>query len=148
MSEYYSDLEQALRVRGEFIAPICGVSMLPMLEQERDAVRLVYTRKRLAVGDLPLYRRRDGKLVLHRILKVERDGYLVCGDNCTDAEHIPFEAVIAVTVGYFKGGRYVPCDDRGYRRYVKRRIRGRILRVLRANVARLLHGVHRGSRTE
>ena len=45
-----------------------GISMLPMLRQEIDSVVLSAIPDRLEKYDLPLYRRDDGKYVLHRIL--------------------------------------------------------------------------------
>ena len=133
-AERYADLETALRMRGEFICPIRGTSMMPMLDQQRDAVRLVFCDgevERLRKGDLPLYRGAGGELILHRIIGLERGGYRICGDNCTAIEHVPFEAVIGRAVGYFKDGVYVPMEDGGYLRYVRRVMRGRPLRRLK-----------------
>ena len=47
-----------------------GVSMLPMLRQGRDTVTLSPVTGRLRKYDLPLYRREDGRYVLHRVVGV------------------------------------------------------------------------------
>ena len=46
-----------------------GVSMLPMLRQERDTIELSPIVGRLKKYDLPLYQRESGQYVLHRIVK-------------------------------------------------------------------------------
>ena len=142
MIERYADLETALRERGEFICPIRGTSMMPMLDQNTDAVRLVFcdgARERLKRGDLPLYRGENGELILHRIIGAKKNGYRFCGDNCTAVEKVPFEAVIGRAVGYFKNGSYVSVEDAAYLRYVRQAMRGRTLR----RIKQLLRGMLR-----
>lgn len=117
-------LEKALEEQGMLICPIRGVSMLPLLDEGKDLIKLVPAREGLKVYDVPLYRRRrDNALVLHRIVDVlEGEGkYVICGDNCLGRELVPFEDVIAVMEGYFKDGRYIPCTDPEYLEYVKAR---------------------------
>ena len=57
-----------------------GISMLPMLRQGRDCVILSPVPEKLKKYDLPLYRRDDGKYVLHRVVKVD-ETYTCIGDN-------------------------------------------------------------------
>ena len=57
-----------------------GVSMLPMLRPGRDSVFLSPVPERLKKYDLPLYRREDGRYVLHRIVKVG-ETYTCMGDH-------------------------------------------------------------------
>ena len=56
--------------------------MLPLIRQGKDL--LLIARKpegRLSKYDVPLYRRDSGQYVLHRILKVRENDYVICGDN-------------------------------------------------------------------
>lgn len=113
-------MEEILRKQGFLVRPISGISMLPMLEEKKDAVRLVHVNGRLKKYDLPLYRRKNGDLVLHRIIKVKKDHYVTCGDNSLELENVYFDQIIAVAEGYFKDGKYIPCDDETYLTYVRR----------------------------
>ena len=62
-----------------------GVSMLPMLRQGIDSVELSPVPEKLKKYDLPLYQRRNGQYVLHRIVKVS-EGYTCIGDNQFEPE--------------------------------------------------------------
>ncbi len=57
-----------------------GVSMLPTIREGRDAVLLVAPTD-YKVGDALLYRRANGKAVLHRLLAIRKDGLVFSGDN-------------------------------------------------------------------
>ena len=113
-------MEEFLRDNGYLIRPIHGKSMLPMLEEATDAVRLIPVRRELVPGDIPLYRRPDGTYVLHRILAVKKKYFVIRGDNCAFLEKVPRSWVIAVTEGYIKKGTYIPVTDETYQAYVRR----------------------------
>ena len=75
-------IEEAFNMGKDFQIPITGTSMLPLLVQGRDFVKIVKCERKLKKGDIPLYRRDDGHFVLHRVVKIEKDGtYTMCGDN-------------------------------------------------------------------
>ena len=75
-------IEEAFNMDKDFQIPITGTSMLPLLVQGRDFVKIEKCNRKLEVGDIPLYRRDDGHFVLHRVVKIEDDGsYTMCGDN-------------------------------------------------------------------
>lgn len=74
--------EEILQKQGQLVYTNVGTSMLPLLRQHRDL--LIIERKpegRLHWLDVPLYRRDDGKYILHRILWVRKKDYIICGDN-------------------------------------------------------------------
>ena len=100
-------IEQVLREQGEIWRPIEGNSMMPLLDETTDIVKLVAAPPRLARYDLPLYRRPSGELVLHRIIKVRRNHYIICGDNRTRYERVPYEWVIALAVGRYRQQEYL-----------------------------------------
>ena len=75
-------IEEAFSIGKDFQIPITGTSMLPLLVQGRDFVKIEKCDRKLEVGDIPLYRRDDGHFVLHRVVKIENNGsYTMCGDN-------------------------------------------------------------------
>lgn len=75
-------MEECLKDGRSFTFSPHGVSMLPMLRQGRDTVTLSPLPERLQKYDLPLYRRPDGKFILHRIVGTSADGTYTCiGDH-------------------------------------------------------------------
>ena len=76
-----STFEEILERDGKLIYKTRGVSMNPMLYQNRALIVIRPPEGRFAVHDVTLYRR--GKsYVLHRVIAVNDDGtYLIRGDN-------------------------------------------------------------------
>lgn len=114
-----STIEEVLAANGVHYSTTVGDSMEPMLHNRSNVLVLVPPKGVLRRHDLPLYRRPDGKYVLHRILRVRAHDYIICGDNRYHREVVPHEWVIAVMRGYYKGERYIDAADAGYRRYVR-----------------------------
>ncbi len=122
-----------------------GTSMLPMLREGRDSVVLSPLPERLKVYDLPLYRRKNGQFVLHRIVKAGKT-YTCLGDNQFDMEEgVTHDQMIAVVSSFTHNGREHSVRDLSYRLYrsvwfrlrhirrIARRCRGRIKRLFRKN---------------
>lgn len=75
-------IEEAFSRGLDFQIPITGTSMNPLLYQNRDFVKICKPALPLKIGDIPLYRRRDGAFVLHRVVAIKENGeYVMCGDN-------------------------------------------------------------------
>lgn len=108
--------EEVLAEEGLFISMTKGTSMRPLLKAGRDSVAVVPLKGELKRYDVPLYKR--GELyVLHRVIGVKENEYLIRGDNCCYDEHVPKDRVIGVAVGFYRGNRYVDCRNSGYRLY-------------------------------
>ena len=115
----YSTYEAELEKHGRIIQPNRGASMLPLIRQNRDAMIIERPKGRLKRYDCPLYKRADGKYVLHRILKVRAGDYVICGDNCTKKEYgITDDDIIGVLVGVIRDGKVISTDSKRYRLYV------------------------------
>lgn len=112
-------IEKQLAEVGFYVSTTVGVSMRPMLRNRRDRVilRRVNEGEVLAKYDLPLYRRPDGKYVLHRIIGVGDGYYVIRGDNTYQKEKVPFSWVLGVVTEFYRGERHVLADDRTYRTY-------------------------------
>jgi hypothetical protein len=137
-------MEEAFRRGKSFRLPIRGTSMLPLLVEGRDAVILEKPAGPLAAGDIPLYRRADGSYVLHRIVAVEGDGYVLCGDNQSEPERgITDDAVCAVVTAIERDGRPIELTDPDYRRYCEKMLgdptKRYFFRRLRGSVRKRLH---------
>lgn len=67
-------------------------------------------------GDVVLFRRTSGRLVLHRIFKVCPDEYWFIGDNMPDIERgIQREQLIGILTGFVRKGRTVDTKNYVYR---------------------------------
>lgn len=77
-----NSFEDILESEGRLVYTNVGTSMMPLLRQRRDL--MVIEKKgpeRLHWLDVPLFKRDDGKYVLHRVLWVRKNDYIICGDN-------------------------------------------------------------------
>ena len=110
-------LEELLNRDGKLVYKTRGVSMLPMLRQNRDLVVIEVPSGRLKQNDVVLYKR--GKdYVLHRVLAVQDGYYQIRGDNTYSIEHVPDAAVIGVLTAFVRNGKKILVTDRPYRIYV------------------------------
>ena len=111
-------IEESLRENGMHVSTTSGYSMMPMLKDRRDRVILVPVEEQpLRRYDLPLYKRPDGKYVLHRIIKVCDGYYIIRGDNTYVNEKIPFDWVIGYVTEFYRKGRHVSANSKRYRFY-------------------------------
>jgi hypothetical protein len=96
-----------------------GVSMLPMLHQGRDTVTLSPIEGKLKKYDLPLYKRDNGKYVLHRIVSV-KDGITCVGDNQFAFERgLREDQMIAVVTSFNRNGKEISTNSTGYKLYCR-----------------------------
>ncbi len=115
MKEILPFIEEAFSRGATFKLPIKGTSMNPLLYQNRDFVILKKPELPLAVGDIPLYRRNDGSFVLHRIVGIDENGYVMCGDNQFLLEKgITDENIIGVTNALIINGKEISVNDGEY----------------------------------
>ena len=110
-----------LEAKGEFITLFKGISMLPLLRQGKDIVVITKPVGELKKGDVPLYKRRNYDfLVLHRIIKVRENDYVIRGDNTYSLEYVPKDFVVGVLKEFYRDGKYCNCNtDKRYKRYTK-----------------------------
>ena len=96
-----------------------GVSMLPLLRQGRDLFTV--RRKgseRCKAGDVVLYRRPPDRYVLHRVIEVRENDYVILGDNCIAKERgIKDEDILGIMTSFVRNGRQHSTDEAGYRFY-------------------------------
>ena len=113
------NIEQCLQELGYAVVPVRGTSMWPLLKEGKTRVQVeVKEGKQVRKGDIVLYRRKDGTLVLHRIMKVEEDGFRVCGDHQWKLdEKVQEEQILAMAQGFFKNGNYIDEKTWWYRLY-------------------------------
>ncbi len=129
MEDLLPFITEAFSQNKTFTIPITGTSMLPLLIAGKDTVELSgVTAKEnglsLMPGDLPLYRRKDGSFVLHRIVGIENGTYTMCGDNQFILEKgIEESQIIGVVTAINKDGKTIPVTDKKYSAYVKKQVK-------------------------
>ena len=133
-----TDYEQAIEKYGFFIATPIGTSMLPLLRERLDTVKLVAPTN-IKKHDVVLYMRNDKTLVLHRIIRAHKDSFTLCGDNqCILEKHVKRSQIIAVMEGFFRGEEYFPCTDKNYQKYVRKIIFKRPFKYLKHLIKKIL----------
>lgn len=117
-----------------------GSSMLPLLVGGRDSVLLSPKCHPLKKNDIALYKRPNGQYVLHRVVRVYRDGYDFCGDNQVYLEkNVHPEWIIAKVISFTRAGKPYTIEDACYRIYCWGLPVGRVLRLFVRRVSGKLH---------
>lgn len=119
LADFYPLIKETLDNGGTFTLTITGTSMYPFILGNRDQVTLSPITGELKKYDLPLYRRSNGAFVLHRIVKVEKDGtYTCCGDHqwCLE-KGLRREQMIGLATEYVRKGKHLTNRNLLYRMY-------------------------------
>lgn len=96
-----------------------GTSMLPMLRQGIDSVVLSPLPEQLRKYDLPLYRRKNGQYILHRVVGVG-DCYTCIGDNQFEYEKgVEQTQMIGVVTAFFRDEKEYKVNALSYRLYCR-----------------------------
>ncbi len=111
------DIERELRENGVFISTTSGVSMKPMLRDHRDTIVIEPFQGRLKKYDVALYRRGDA-YVLHRVIKVLPDSYIIRGDNCAARERgIKDGDILGKLTEFYRADKKINMNSIAYRCY-------------------------------
>ncbi len=114
--DFFPVVEELIRGGGQVKITVTGNSMYPMLRDRADSVVLTAPPQKLKRFELPLYRRENGKYVLHRILKIKNGMYTMCGDNQTTLENdVAREQIVAVAKEFCRNGKTISCTNPLYR---------------------------------
>ena len=112
-------IEEMLNEHGFYISTTVGMSMYPLLRNRRDTIVIRPAAGHLKKYDVPLYKRGDA-YILHRIVKVTPDGYVICGDNCLHREYdITDHQIIGVLSEIVRDEKKVRMDGLWYRIYCR-----------------------------
>ena len=109
-------IAEVLPDAGIYASMTVGTSMYPMLRQQRDTVVIVPVDGRAKKYDVVLFRRGDQN-VLHRVIRVLPDGYLIRGDNCDAEESVSEEQILGVLAAFVRNGKHRKSTDLSCRIY-------------------------------
>lgn len=113
-------IEEGMKINGYHLSTIVGDSMMPLLRNRIDMVKVIPVEGMLKRYDLPLYKRPTGEYVLHRIVKVKKNHYVICGDNRFNREKVPFNWIVGVAETIYKDDKEISINDPQYKAYVKK----------------------------
>lgn len=113
-------IEKVLQEKGRIVNAPFGNSMLPLIRPGKDVVVLKRVQELPEKYDVVLYRRANGKYILHRILDVKEEGYILCGDGQYVKEYkVHREQILGVMEGFYRNKTYVDVKSKGYRLYTR-----------------------------
>ncbi len=93
---------------------------MPLLREGKDSVLLV-SPNNIKKNDIVLYKRANGQFVMHRVIKIKKDEFIMCGDNQYEHEHgIKKENLLAKVKGIYRGEEYFEASNKQYKKYVKK----------------------------
>ena len=110
--------EDEINRSGKITCTCKGISMLPLLRQQRDLFTVEKKQGRYDKYDVVLYKRPPKSFVLHRVIEVRENDYVILGDNCITKEYgIRDEDILGVMTSFVKNGKEYSVSQRWYRCY-------------------------------
>ena len=145
LDELFPVMQEQLAAGGTVKFGPKGTSMLPLIHQGIDSVVISPVKEPLKKYDVPLYRRDNGQFVLHRIVGVNKDGYIMCGDNQVLREYGITDAhIIGVLEEIHTPDKIIKVSDRDYIRYSRRMVMKKRIRWILSPVKNLIYKVVKG----
>ena len=135
LSDLEPILKRTLSEGGTFRFYPRGTSMLPTIKEGRDQVLLTSVPEKLKKYQIILYKRKDGTFVLHRIVKLKGDTYVMCGDNQYILEAgIRRDQMLGLVCGIVQDGETIDPESKEQRRKAAvwvetRTLRKKLIRV-------------------
>ena len=111
-------IEQELDKHGVYASITSGTSMRPLFKTHRDMVIIEKPKGELKKYDVALYHSKTGNdYVLHRVIAVREEDYVIRGDNTFVKEYVPKKAIVGVLTVFNRKGKRHSTEDLGYRIY-------------------------------
>ena len=116
--------EEVLNCDGRLVYTNVGVSMMPLIREGKDVLRIEKCdASTLKKYDVLLFRRKNikgrGEYVLHRIIKILPDNkFWIVGDNCTEGETVDAEMILGILKGINRDKKAVDFNGIKYRLYI------------------------------
>ncbi|MBO5789357.1 MAG: S24/S26 family peptidase [Clostridia bacterium] len=110
--------KEIIERQGAYLSTPQGRSMLPMLRGMKDTIAVVALSGRAKKRDILLYENPQGTHVLHRVIRVTKEGYYMRGDNCYMVEPLLLdEQVIGKLDQFWRGEKCHRADGIWWRFY-------------------------------
>ena len=121
MDTNFKNAKYLLEQNGEISGRTVGKSMIPLFRSGKDIAIIKKIDRKLKVNDVLLYRKKDtDEFILHRLIKIDENGYVIRGDNRYSVEkNITDDDIIGVMTAFKRNGKYYECGKSiFYRIYV------------------------------
>lgn len=112
-----------------------GRSMLPFIVQGSDRV-IIGKPENIKKYDVILYKRKNGKTVLHRVYKTDGENFYCVGDRENYGEWVSVENVLGVLERLIKGEKKIERGDKEFLRYARQAYYSFPLRKIYLNIKR------------
>ena len=113
-----SSFEEELDKKGILVYTNKGNSMYPLIRQGKDVLIIKKVNSKLKKMDIHLYKRESGQYVLHRIIKVNENDYVIRGDNTYYNETgIRDDQILGVLSGVIREGKEISVNSLSYKIY-------------------------------
>lgn len=104
-------IKEILDKTGKYTGLTSGYSMKPLLHEHKDNIIVVKNKERLKKYDVPVYLSPSGNYIMHRVVEVHDDHYIIVGDNLLKKEYVTDDMICGVLVGFYKNGKYyIDCN--------------------------------------
>lgn len=114
-----SNIKKELEKHGAILYKNKGFSMKPFIRENKDAI-LIEKAESFKKFDVVLFERKNGELVLHRIVEVRKGHYYILGDNCIDKEVVYHEQILGVMTKIIRDCKIeILSSDKSYMKKVK-----------------------------
>lgn len=110
-------IEDELSKYGTYAANTVGTSMQPLFKTHRDVAVLKKLDRTLKKYDVVLYTGASHKYILHRIIGVREDYFVIRGDNTFVKEYVSRDRILAYLVSFNRKGKHHTVDEFGYKLY-------------------------------
>lgn len=121
MDTNFINAKRLLEQNGEILGRTVGKSMLPLFRSEKDIAIIKKIDRKLKINDVLLYRKKEtDEFILHRLIKIDENGYVIRGDNRYNCEkNVTDDDIIGVMTAFERNGKYYECDkSTSYKLYV------------------------------
>lgn len=120
-SNEYQTIINVLNKTGVYSGLTTGTSMEPLIHNQKDTIIVIRPEGRLNKYDIPLYKGKNGKIIMHRIVKVCDDHYEIFGDNTNYREYVTDDMIVGKLAGFYKNGKkYIDLENnKAYKLYSK-----------------------------
>ncbi len=117
----FDKMAEIINRTGFYSGLTSGTSMEPLIHHQRDTIIVTKPDGRLKKYDIPVYRGKNGSMIMHRIVKVCDDHYVVHGDNTNFTEYVTDDMIAGRLSGFYKNGKkYIDLDKNNlYKLYSK-----------------------------
>jgi len=147
MSEEFvtvSGIAEQLDREGFLLCPNKGTSMLPLIRQGRDIMRI----DRIVPEEVRLYDavlfRRGEQFVLHRVVRCSGERFYIRGDNTLTGEWVQPEKILGRLTEVLRDGkRRLRMDSPAWRVYARAWTWGFPIRYVAVRGLRLIHKVYK-----